>query len=86
MYIPDFSQGECRDLPKDFMYPERGDNVQMEAAKAICESCVIVEQCLDYALLTGERIGIWGATSGRERRTILKNRKNTPCSSDGLSV
>lgn len=43
-------------------------------AKAICRGCQVSNQCLDYALRHRIREGIWGGTSERERRKILKAR------------
>ena len=33
--------------------------------------------CLEYALDNGEKFGIWGGLSERERRRILKRRRMT---------
>jgi WhiB family redox-sensing transcriptional regulator len=43
-------------------------------AKAICRGCQVSNQCLDYALRHRIREGIWGGTSERERRKILRDR------------
>lgn len=43
-------------------------------AKSICAGCQVSKQCLDYALRHRIREGIWGGTSERERRKILKAR------------
>jgi WhiB family redox-sensing transcriptional regulator len=32
------------------------------------------EQCLEYALANGEKFGIWGGLSERERRRIRRQR------------
>jgi len=32
------------------------------------------EDCLEYALLNGEKFGIWGGMSERERRRIRRQR------------
>lgn len=37
-------------------------------AKQICAACPVTDPCLRYALGRGERFGIWGGTSERERR------------------
>lgn len=62
--------GACRESDVNF-FPERGEPT--EEAKAIClGECVVQEQCLEFGL--GERHGIWGGTSERERRRIRKRR------------
>lgn len=45
--------------------------VRNKAAKAICATCpdATREACLQYALARGED-GIWGGTTGRERRAM----------------
>jgi WhiB family redox-sensing transcriptional regulator len=35
------------------------------------------EACLEFALETREAEGIWGGTTGRERRRILRQRRKT---------
>lgn len=40
-------------------------------AKAICTSCPVRQQCLDYALEIREPHGIWGGMNEGERRHLL---------------
>mgnify|MGYP001450285291 CR=1 FL=1 len=40
-------------------------------AKAICATCSVRRDCLDYALRIREPHGIWGGLSEVERRTLL---------------
>ena len=40
--------------------------------QAICTSCEVRAQCLEYALENDERFGIWGGLSERERRKLRK--------------
>lgn len=42
------------------------------AALAICNICPVVEDCLDHALETNERFGIWGATTEKQRRELAR--------------
>ncbi len=39
-------------------------------AKAVCASCAVREECLDYAIKAGERYGIWGGLTETERRIM----------------
>ncbi|MGH9105469.1 MAG: WhiB family transcriptional regulator [Acidimicrobiales bacterium] len=39
-------------------------------AKAVCGSCPVRKECLDYALRIREPHGIWGGLSEVERRAI----------------
>lgn len=87
-YIPlDVSRAACRlphqpDLGEEVMiefrrrrgsvmYPGRGEDVS--EAKELCASCPIENDCLAYALARNERYGIWGNTSERERRRMMKS-------------
>lgn len=36
-------------------------------AKAVCAGCAVREQCLDQALASGEKYGIWGGLTDSER-------------------
>ncbi len=47
-----------------------------KAAKAICRSCPVCEECLDHALQYEETQGIWGGKSESELRAIIKSRNN----------
>ncbi|MEV2213967.1 WhiB family transcriptional regulator [Streptomyces sp. NPDC050997] len=46
--------------------------VQEEQAKAVCRGCPVQEQCLQWALDTGQTIGVWGGTSENERRALKR--------------
>jgi WhiB family redox-sensing transcriptional regulator len=63
---------ECRGTDPDLWFPERGEATS--PAKEICASCFVREDCLDYALANGEKFGIWGGKSERERRRIRTER------------
>jgi WhiB family redox-sensing transcriptional regulator len=56
----------------DLFFPERGASTK--EAKAVCQGCVVREDCLEYALANGEKFGIWGGLSERERRRIRRQR------------
>ena len=48
---------------------------QIEAAKQICKDCCVRRHCLDWALATGQDIGVWGGLSEEERKEIQQNRR-----------
>lgn len=60
----------CIGSPARVFFPERGELSQF--AKDICAQCPVCEECLDYALRTCEKFGIWGGTSERERRAMRR--------------
>lgn len=51
---------------------EEGNNQGLEA-QLMCATCPVREACLEEALVTRAE-GIWGGTTTRERRQILKRR------------
>jgi WhiB family redox-sensing transcriptional regulator len=67
------ADGNCRLHPPATFFPS--DGVGVDKARKICRDCPVVGRCLDYAL--EERIdhGVWGGCSERERRRILKTRR-----------
>lgn len=67
------ARGNCRFEPPATFFPS--DGVGVEIAKKICETCSVKEPCLEYALAHRIDHGVWGATSERQRRRILKKRK-----------
>lgn len=68
------SNARCR--PKDgaflvnVFFTTRGQSTA--EPKAICDNCGIKKDCLNYALVNGEKFGVWGGLSERERRSMRK--------------
>jgi WhiB family redox-sensing transcriptional regulator len=62
----------CMGVDPDLFFPERGASTR--EAKEVCRGCVVREACLEYALSNGEKFGIWGGMSERERRRIRRQR------------
>lgn len=65
--------GNCRYEPPGTFFPS--DGVGVEIAKQICATCPVKEACLDYALENRIDHGVWGGTSERQRRRLLKGRR-----------
>ncbi|HLY82071.1 MAG TPA: WhiB family transcriptional regulator [Acidimicrobiales bacterium] len=65
-------QANCMGVDPDLFFPERGASTR--EAKEVCRGCVVREDCLEYALVNGEKFGIWGGMSERERRRIRRRR------------
>ena len=63
----------CRGQDPDIFYPRNEEDAGV--AKRICARCVVVEACLEHAILNGERDGVWGGATGRERRRMLRQRR-----------
>ena len=71
--VPDWkSHANCMGVDPDLFFPERG--MSTREAKEVCRGCVVREDCLEYALANGEKFGIWGGLSERERRRIRRAR------------
>tara|TARA_R100000278_G_C5361113_1_gene125411 strand:+ start:260 stop:565 length:306 start_codon:yes stop_codon:yes gene_type:complete len=66
------NKGACVGVEQDIFFPERGSSTRL--AKAVCRRCEVQEECLEYAVNNGEKFGIWGGLSERERRAIRKKR------------
>jgi WhiB family redox-sensing transcriptional regulator len=67
------ASGLCRVEPPSRFFPS--DGVGVEIAKRICAECPVKHPCLEYALENRIDHGVWGGTSERQRRRILKKRK-----------
>lgn len=66
---------ECRDSDPTLFFPvgSTGPAVaQIAAAKEICGSCPVNEDCLQYALETNQEAGVWGGYAEDERRRLRK--------------
>lgn len=60
----------CAQTDPELFHPDKGGSTR--EAKRICRRCLVRADCLDYALTHQERFGIWGGTSERERRKLLR--------------
>jgi WhiB family transcriptional regulator, redox-sensing transcriptional regulator len=74
----DPQQANCRGLDPDLFHPRRGDSPSVRAAITVCNGCEVRGECLQYALDNNIRDGVWGGTSGRERRQMRATTRGTP--------
>ncbi|MEO6126452.1 MAG: WhiB family transcriptional regulator [Ilumatobacteraceae bacterium] len=65
-------QANCLGVDPDLFFPERGASTR--EAKEVCRGCVVRLDCLEFALVNGEKFGIWGGLSERERRRLRRQR------------
>jgi WhiB family redox-sensing transcriptional regulator len=66
-------QANCASKSKDIFFPERGESHKILVAQKLCAECVVQAECLQFGLDNNET-GIWGGTTGRERRLLKQNR------------
>ncbi len=66
------SKANCMGVDPELFFPERGASTR--EAKEVCRGCVVKGDCLEYALANGEKFGIWGGLSERERRKVRRSR------------
>lgn len=62
----------CLGVDPDLFFPGQGESTR--EAKEVCRGCVVREDCLEYSLANGEKFGIWGGMSDRERRRLRRAR------------
>jgi WhiB family redox-sensing transcriptional regulator len=65
-------RANCLGVDPDLFFPERGASTR--EAKGVCGGCEVRLECLEYALCNGEKFGIWGGLSERERRRLRRQR------------
>ena len=63
----------CRGMSADLFYPTTGQRTLQ--AVAVCATCPVKAECLDYALEHHERFGVWGGMSERSRRRVMTARR-----------
>ena len=74
-------QAACRGLDPQVFFPDEeeperlpgaGDTAPGDAAKAVCDRCPVRQPCLEWAIATREKEGVWGGCDERDRRRILR--------------
>ncbi|MBP9853137.1 WhiB family transcriptional regulator [Candidatus Saccharibacteria bacterium] len=66
------NEGVCAQTDPEVFFPEKGGSSR--TSKQVCiNACEVTEECLALALLAGERFGIWGGLTDRERRGVAKD-------------
>lgn len=67
--------GACRGLDASIFYPDDEDDAA--AAKEVCATCAVRAACLEHALSSREKAGVWGGATERERRRIIRQRRRS---------
>jgi WhiB family redox-sensing transcriptional regulator len=65
-------QAKCRGLQDDF-FPDGADQKKV---RAVCFTCPVRNECLAEALDNRIEWGVWGGMTERERRRLLRQRRD----------
>src|SRR4051812_6370525 len=69
------ARAKCLDENPDLFFPS-GDGGraqgQIERARLVCAGCPVRRECLDVALTTDAKHGIWAGTTPAERRRLRR--------------
>jgi WhiB family redox-sensing transcriptional regulator len=60
----------CRNVDTEVFFP--ASDLFSHRAKLICSTCPVRKQCLDWAIATGQRDGIWGGKTAKQRRRMSR--------------
>jgi WhiB family redox-sensing transcriptional regulator len=75
-YVADWrATGACLSADPDLFFPIAADTVAARRtvqAQRICAGCLVRQECLDFAMKTGEAHGIWGGTTPEERFRVRR--------------
>ncbi len=68
----------CAGLPPDLFFGPDGEQqhekpAREAEAKAVCANCLVVGECLDYALASRIRFGVFGGTGEDERKALRRS-------------
>ena len=67
------AQALCAQIGPDLWYPDPGDAHAAQTAAAVCHTCPVRADCLDYAMATetqGDRHGVWGGLTPTARNRL----------------
>lgn len=61
----------CSQTDPEAYFPKKGANGNLlKRVRAICDACPVKQDCLETALTNGIAHGVWGGTTGRQRRSM----------------
>lgn len=60
----------CQEAKDVSFFPQ--NKADERAAAGICAICPVRDECLDHALATNERLGMWGGVSEKQRRAMAR--------------
>jgi WhiB family redox-sensing transcriptional regulator len=71
----------CLNADPDMFFPVAvgtAASKQVSQALRLCQGCTVRQHCLDFAMQSGEKEGIWGGTTPEERIRARRARNHKP--------
>jgi WhiB family transcriptional regulator, redox-sensing transcriptional regulator len=65
----------CREVDPELFFPIGNSGpalLQIEEAKQVCRRCSVMQECLRWAIDSGQDAGVWGGLSEEERRALKR--------------
>ena len=69
-------EAACREVDPELFFPIGNSGpalLQIEEAKQVCRRCSVMEECLRWAIDSGQDAGVWGGMSEDERRALKRH-------------
>jgi WhiB family redox-sensing transcriptional regulator len=72
-------EGLCRGYDNVLFFGDEGESelekqARESRAKSICKTCPVLEPCLEFAMETNQKYGIWGGLTAKERASLKRRR------------
>ena len=67
----------CREEEPELFFPIGNTGpalMQIDEAKRVCLACDVTENCLNWAIQSGQDAGVWGGLNEDERRSLKRKR------------
>jgi WhiB family redox-sensing transcriptional regulator len=71
-------RARCTGVDPELFFPMGAPRLvmlQTAHAKAVCNSCPVRPECLEWSLATAQDAGVWGGLDEEERREIRRQRR-----------
>ncbi len=78
-YAPErwMESATCRQVDPELFFADTTSPTQIRMAKAVCATCPVQAECLDYALRDHIRHGIFGGLCDDEREATRRRKART---------
>jgi len=68
-------EAACREVDPELFFPIGNTGpalLQIDEAKQVCRRCSVMDECLRWAIDSGQDAGVWGGMSEDERRALKR--------------